>query len=197
MIPIVCPLTQSLRVALGRALAVALAASVCLIPQSALAWGDEGHRIIALVTDRFLEPPVRDRVKAMLAVDPDDLTAHDIASEATWADRYRDLDRRGSRQHYEQTRRWHFVNIELPDANLDAACNGRPLMPPGTGTLASNGPAQACVADKIDQFTAELADPKTDPEERLVALKFVLHRIGPSSSPPTASRSAIIILALV
>jgi hypothetical protein len=141
MIPIVCPLTQSLRVALGRALAVALAASVCLIPQSALAWGDEGHRIIALVTDRFLEPPVRDRVKAMLAADPDDLTAHDIASEATWADRYRDLDRRGSRQHYEQTRRWHFVNIELPDApgrglqraSADAAGHGHAgIERPGT-----------------------------------------------------------------
>ncbi len=51
----------------------------------------------------------------MLAADPDNLTAHDIASEATWADRYRDSDRHGGRQHYAQTRDWHFVNVELQD----------------------------------------------------------------------------------
>ena len=32
----------------------------------------------------------------MLTADPDTLTAHDIASGATWADRYRDSDRGGS-----------------------------------------------------------------------------------------------------
>ena len=60
----------------------------------------------------------------MLTADPDTLTAHDIASGATWADRYRDSDRGGSRQRYEQTRQWHFVNIELDGPNLDRACLG-------------------------------------------------------------------------
>ena len=81
-----------------------LALCVALTPQSALAWGDEGHRIIARVADRFLDPAVREKIAAMLAADPDNLTARDIASEATWADRYRDSDRNGNRQHYEQTR---------------------------------------------------------------------------------------------
>jgi hypothetical protein len=76
----------------------------------------------------------------MLAADPDDLTTHDIASEATWADRYRDSDRNGSRQHYEQTWRWHFVNVELGDPNLDTACFGHLPLP--AGTVASNGPSQ-------------------------------------------------------
>jgi hypothetical protein len=39
-------------------------------------------------------------------------------------------------------------------------------------------PANACVVDKINPFAAELADPKTDAEERLIALKFLLHFIG-------------------
>ena len=52
--------------------------------------GDEGHEIIALVADRFLDPAVREKIAAMIAADTDNLTAHDIASEATWADRYRD-----------------------------------------------------------------------------------------------------------
>lgn len=158
-----------------------LSCAMVAATRPALAWGDEGHRIIALVAERFLEPSVREKVSAMLSADTDDLTAHDIASEATWADRYRDSDRHGSRQHYEQTWRWHFINIELADPNLDRACYGHPLLP--TGTVASNGPAQACIVDKVEQFRRELADPKTDPEERLVALKFLLHLVGDLHQP--------------
>jgi hypothetical protein len=57
MIPIVCPLTQSLRVALGRALAVALAASVCLIPQSALS-GTPGNQIVIMTLLGQFNPPL-------------------------------------------------------------------------------------------------------------------------------------------
>jgi hypothetical protein len=87
---------------------------------------------------------------------------HDIASEATWADRYRDSDRNGSRQHYEQTWRWHFVNVELDDPNLDVACFGHP--PLRAGTLASNGAARACVVDKIEQFAADSPTPGPIPK---------------------------------
>jgi hypothetical protein len=151
------------------------------LPRSALAWGDEGHQVIALVANRFLEAAVRTKIAAVLADDRDDLTAHDIASAATWADRYRDTDRNGARKRYEQTWRWHFVNVELGDPNLDLACFGHPSLP--ASTVASNGPAQACIVDKIEQFAAELADPHTDPEERLVALKFVLHLVGDLHQP--------------
>jgi hypothetical protein len=84
-------------------LALALVACSALMPRSALAWGDEGHRIVALVADRFLETAVRTTIGVMLAADADvdTLTAHDIASAATWADRYRDSDRNGDRQHYQ------------------------------------------------------------------------------------------------
>jgi hypothetical protein len=34
------------------------------------------------------------------------------------------------------------------------------------------------VVDKVTQFTAELEGPGTDAEERLYALKFVLHLVG-------------------
>jgi hypothetical protein len=133
----------------------------------------EGHEIIALVADRFLETAVRAKIAAMLDAHPDNLTAHEIASAATWADRYRDSDRNGKR--YEHTRDWHFVDIEVTNLNLDTACFGHPPLP--AGTVASNGPTQACIIDKIDQVVIELADPRADPEERLVALKFVLHLV--------------------
>jgi hypothetical protein len=98
-----------------RLLAIALTAVglIALMPRSGLAWGDEGHEIIAVVAEAFLYPGERNKVAAILTDDPDNVTAPGIARAATWADRFRDSDRNGSRQHYEQTRQWHFVDVEL------------------------------------------------------------------------------------
>src|SRR5262245_3917113 len=94
------------------AIAFALLASM---PQPALSWGDEGHEIVAQIAQAFLEPDVRAKVTRLLATDTDSLTAHDIASEATWADKYRDANRNGSR---EKTHQWHFVDIEISHPDL-------------------------------------------------------------------------------
>jgi len=148
-------------------------------PQDALSWGDDGHKAIALIAQRCLTPEVKARVAAMLAADTDNLTKHDIASEATWADKYRDENNR--QDHYQQTQNWHFTDIEIDHPDLSQACFGRqPLSP---GTLASNGPAQACAVDKIEQFQVELAAANTDAEERLFALKFLLHFVGDLHQP--------------
>src|SRR6516162_6541348 len=136
---------------------------------------------------QYFEPATRAEVGAMLSADPDTLTAHDIASGETWADRYRDSDRGGSRQRYEQTRQWHFVNIELDGPNLDRACFGHPRLP--AALPASSGPAKACLVDKIEQFTAELGNSATGSGERLLALKFLLHLIGDVHQPLHAADS--------
>ena len=133
-----------------------------LKPQPALSWGDEGHEVVALVAQAFLDPDVRSKVNGLLATDTDSLTAHDIANEATWADKFRDSNRNGSR---EKTHLWHFVDIEIGNPDLDEACFGHPRLP--VGTVASNGPAQDCVVDKVEEFAAELSKPTTDPEERM------------------------------
>ena len=75
-----------------------------LLPGQGAAWGDVGHHIIALVAEQYLEPATGAEVGAMLGADRDSLSAHDIASEATWADWYRDSDREGSRERYRHTR---------------------------------------------------------------------------------------------
>jgi len=90
---------------------LALAATLSFAqPRSAFAWGDEGHEVVALVAQSFLEPDVRKRVSALLAADTDSLTEHDIASEATWADKVRDANTNGSRL---KTRQWHFIDVEV------------------------------------------------------------------------------------
>jgi S1/P1 Nuclease len=94
-------------------------------PHPAAAWGDEGHKIIALIAEHHLDPAVRAKVATLLAADTDTLTDHDIASEATWADKYRDSDRQTTKIRYEATWRWHFVDIELTQADLAPACSER------------------------------------------------------------------------
>jgi hypothetical protein len=155
------------------AFCAACALSLCGVTAPACAWSDEGHEVIALIADHYLEPAVRDRVSAILA--------EPMEREATWADRYRDSDRNTTKEHYNQTREWHYVNLELDGPDLKAACFGRPALP--KETAASRGPADDCIVDKIDQFAAELADPATNAQERRWALEFLLHFVGDLHQP--------------
>ncbi|MHB8353507.1 MAG: S1/P1 nuclease [Burkholderiales bacterium] len=143
------------------------------------AWGDVGHEVVARVALHFMAPSARARVEQLLATDTDTLTPHDPVSVAVWADRYRET-------HY-HTHEWHFVDLDLRHPSLLRACHGHPALP--VGTPASEGPASACVVDKIEQFTAELhsfpmnsARPQ-EVEEARRALKFLIHFVGDLHQP--------------
>jgi len=159
-------------------LAILMCCAIALNPQAAWAWGDEGHMIVALIADRYLDPPVREQVNALLASDTDKLTKRDIASAATWADKYRDSDFKTTKKRYNQTYNWHFVFTGQP-------CTGQSVA--ARGALASNGPAKDCVVTKINQFAEELAAPSTPPKERVIALKFLLNLVADLHEPIRAS----------
>jgi hypothetical protein len=160
-----------------RDLALPLIFVVSLAPRPAAAWGYEGHKVVAAIARAYLTPAVRTKVDALLAADTDTLERHDMLSAATWADSYR-------REHRE-TAQWHFVDIELDKPDLASACFGfpAPVHP------ASAGPPKDCIVDRLSAFAAELADPKTDPAERIIALKFVLHFVGDIHQPLHTSDS--------
>lgn len=139
----------------------------------AAAWGDLGHKVTALVAYRHLTPQARLKLDALLAADGDTLTPPDFASRATWADKYRSTHR--------ETAAWHFVNIEIDAPDLQSACFGFPIL--SASQLASQGPAQDCVIDKIEQFAGELQSAATPPAERLLALKFLIHFVGDLHQP--------------
>ena len=152
----------------------------------AFGWGDEGHATVALIADHYLDPAVRAKVNAILAGDTSGLTPDTgIATEATWADKYRDSDRNTTKVRYNQTHNWHFVDIELDAPDLAAACFGNPSLQ--AGTPATQGSDKDCVVDKIDEFVAELKDPATGDEERRHALQFLLHFVGDLHQPLHAS----------
>jgi hypothetical protein len=154
---------------------------VALPGHDAMAWGDEGHEIVAVIAYAHLTPAAKKRVDALLAADKDKLSARDFVSRATWADKWRDSDRNSTEIRYRATHNWHFVDIEIDSPNIDAACSNHPPLP--AGTAASAGPANDCVVDKIDQFAAELGNPSTSKTEKILALKFLLHFVGDLHQP--------------
>lgn len=165
--------------AFRRAALLVVAGSVglltALFPTPSRAWGEEGHRVVALIAEHYLRPAARRRIDAILATDPEP-KAEDLAYQATWADRWREDDPDGRR-----TASWHYVNLELVHPSLQWACWGHRPLP--AGMPASQGPSRSCAVDKIAQFDAELAAPDTPASERLLALRFVLHLVGDLHQP--------------
>ena len=159
-----------------RSVVTAIATTAALgVSGVALAWNDLGHQVVAIIAEHYFTPAARSQVQEMLQQDSDPLTAHDIASEATWADRYRSNDPT------DRTKAWHFADIDAARPNIPVACFGQPALP--AGTLASQGPAKACVIDKINQFAAELGEPAVGSAERLLALKYLLNLVGDVHQP--------------
>ena len=168
----------------NRTLASAIIAGAALVAASgpAFAWDEEGHKIVALIADHYLEPAVKQKVDAILASDTDSRIKHDIASEATWSGL--PPVSVGGKTVPPVAKSWHSVEIELDHPDIDAACVGHPPLP--AGTPASQGPAD-CALDKIDQFAAELSSPRTSASERLLALKYLLALVGDLHQPLYAS----------
>ena len=154
-------------------------ASAVLLPQTAYAWGAEGHEIVGLIALKQLDPHVQATVNQMLADDPDHLTAPDIADAANWADKFRDSDRNTTQIRYRLTREWHFVDLELDKPDMSVACFGHPP----AAVPASKGPANSCVVDRISAFQSELKSLLSTDPERVVALKFILHFVGDVHQP--------------
>ncbi len=156
-------------------------AALLLPLRASLAWGPEGHRVIALFADHALrqsDPAARAKILALLASDKGDrLTKTDIASEATWAD----LLSEKSEEARGATAAWHSARLKANNPDLARDCFGRNPLP--AGYPASHGPRDNCSVDKIEQFEAELKNPATSPGERLAALQFLLNLVGDLNDP--------------
>jgi hypothetical protein len=149
---------------------------ILALPVSAHAWGYKGHEVVAAIARFYLTPSARSKVDAILASDGDKLTAPDMLGRATWADAWRSAGHR-------ETAEWHFADVELDHPDLGAACFDFTA----AAGQASAGPAQDCVVNKVNQFEAELANPRTPQPERVLALKYLLHFVGDLHQPLHAS----------
>jgi hypothetical protein len=53
-------------------------------PRAAYAWGDDGHKVVALIAQHHLAPAAKSQVDAMLAADTDNLTATAPGIRSLW-----------------------------------------------------------------------------------------------------------------
>lgn len=145
--------------------------AVLLVAAPAWSWGFVGHRIIALIAEQRLSPPVREKIRKLL-VDG----RYSLAEISICADRLRDTDRK--RPEDEMCRSlagavppanatWHYISIPVPTESktLDAFC-----------------PQGDCVTGKITSFAETLRTSK-DPAEQRQALLFLVHLVGDVHQP--------------
>ncbi|WP_024512447.1 S1/P1 nuclease [Bradyrhizobium sp. ARR65] len=142
---------------------IGLACLIALtLPAQALAWGEEGHSIVAEIAQRRLDAASLAKIQVLLAAETPsvDHPAASLSSIASWADDYR--------ASHPDTAAWHFVNIPDDRSTYDPDADCR------------NG---ACVVDAIARFRTVLADCSKPAADRLEALKFLVHFVGDVHQP--------------
>jgi len=138
----------------GRALVTAVAVTSAYVHcGGALAWGTEGHKTVALIAEAQLTPKARTGIRELLALEP----GATLASISTWADEHRNP----------ATAAWHYVNFPRGDCVYDAE---------------RDCPDGKCVVGAIQRQTSTLQSGST-PEERLGALKYLVHFVADVHQP--------------
>ena len=123
-------------------------------PATVLAWGADGHRVIAEIAWERLPPATQGRVRALLDLEP----GASLASISTWADEVRSPT----------TASWHYVNFDP-----EAGC---------TYSAARDCPDEQCVVAAIETQAQRLRTAPS-PNDRLRALKWVVHLVGDIHQP--------------
>lgn len=116
-------------------------------------WGDKGHRIHGELAWKLLDAATREKMKDLLG-------AETLASLSTWADEIK-----AARP---ETRPWHYVNIDPTASRYDATRDCK------------DG---ACVVSRLEEWIVVLGDPKREVDQRLEALKWVIHLMGDLHQP--------------
>ena len=143
-----------------------------LLPISSLAWGPEGHRIVGDIAETRLTPTARLQVKELLGND-------DLAAVAVWADEIK-----GERP---ETFGWHFVDIPADASGFSEA---RDCYRPNQKHAHTQQDHHNCVVDRITMFRQLLADRNAPKQERIEALKFLVHFVGDVHQPMHAIAEA-------
>jgi hypothetical protein len=134
--------------------AAAAFAFTLVVASNALGWGQEGHRVVAAITERHLTARARDRVRQILGPE------NSLAAVSTWADEIRPTR--------PETAAWHYIDIPLDASAIDTA---------------RDCPNGDCVSAAITRFVAVLRDKTATPAAKNEALKFVVHFVADLHQP--------------
>jgi hypothetical protein len=136
-----------------------------LISASSFAWGPEGHRIVADIAETRLTPNARVQVKELLGND-------DLPAVAIWADEIK-----GERP---ETYSWHFVDIPMDASGFSEK---RDCFRPDEKHPYTLQDHHNCVVDRTTIFKQILGDGNAPRQDRIEALKFLVHFVGDVHQP--------------
>jgi hypothetical protein len=136
---------------------------VCISTLILISWGFTGHRTVALIAERHLTLQAKTAVADLLG-------SESIADVSTWADQVR------NKPEYKNTAGWHFLNLPL-------------------GLNLTDFEKQVKSQDKESVYTAlikqqlVLKSTSSTREQRIEALKYIVHFVGDAHQPMHISRS--------
>lgn len=137
---------------------IPIALLLLIVAPSVSAWSYKGHRLIGEMAEQQLSAPTRASVRALLADEP----SPTLAAVSIWPDEAR------KDAAWRHTTRWHFVNFPQDD------CRYRPHRDCADGN---------CIVAALEAQRARLRNPSTPRQQRIEALKFVVHFVGDIHQP--------------
>lgn len=124
-----------------------------LTANSAMAWGSQGHQVIANLAFARLSPKARLEVNRLLSLEPGET----LASISTWADEHRNPS----------SGPWHYINFPRGSCKYEEP---------------RDCPEGQCVIAAIARQQEVLATSSVD-AKRLAALKYIVHFVGDIHQP--------------
>jgi hypothetical protein len=134
-------------------------------PVQLVGWGAKGHQIVADIAYSRLSTQTKQNLKLLLGDET-------LAQISTWADEVR-------KQH-DESYGWHFVDIPKDAQGFDDA---RDCFRPQEKHKNANNDHQNCAVDRIGFFQRVLADRNAPREQRVEALKWLVHFVGDLHQP--------------
>ncbi|MBS1074807.1 S1/P1 nuclease [Gluconobacter sp. Dm-73] len=139
-----------------------IGAGMLAFSSSAFAWGPYGHAIVADIAQERLTPQASKAAAALL-----ELENHQTLDQvASWPDTIGHVPKKKGGA--PETLKWHYVDIDVSHPAYDQA---------------RDCPDHACVVEKLPEEIRILTDTHESPQDRLVALKWVVHLMGDIHQP--------------
>lgn len=126
---------------------------LCLTSTLAFGWGAEGHEAVAIIAEHHLSPKAKQEIDRLLSLEP----GQTLTTVATWADEHRSRD----------SSSWHYVNFPRNTCEYEESRD------------CSRG---NCVVGAI-KSQLQILKSNTSEENRLKALKFLVHFVGDVHQP--------------
>lgn len=127
--------------------------AVLVISPKAFSWGKTGHRVVAEIAERNLDPAAKKGIKDLLGVDT-------LARVANFPDEIR------SDRTYDYTGAWHYTSIPTGKTYFDQKRN-----------------KEGDIIEALFRMEETLRDPKKSKEDKAFALKFLVHLMGDVHQP--------------